>query len=1150
MIKKLNLLIAVLVFGFGLWFGASSVFGCGGCTYGDDVDCCWTHQRNGGCSWECSGQGGGSDRYEALGPMFKFVAYPTVESVTSWPVTSKVAAASWVEEAYSGRCAGALTQSNISLNMRALRHGSGNEESYSWAEIDPHFPSCNNNYASGQSLVRATVGREKKGKQPTWYAKTALVSLPANSPYRQFGIKILNGVDNLGNSITSNTNRPAYVEYYTWGNSRVCAWEKNGTPNNNLCFPGYPGIGSVIGVWDGTRDGWQRPRTYKINGFASWWPDVHRGSDGWDRECGFTQGSCPAGYVGIQAVNPTLFTECGLKPRLYTCKKIINNPAQLITMSSNWKPEAGSSFLTATGPWYQNNQRYKLIQQFDFTVDKSGYYYFVKCTNCSALMTVNGSLDGWNNRYYRAGQTYRGRFACWSGECDYGLGIGPKTSLADETGSNVSRSYFVPLIYKVSPLPTVDIKANGSDGPITIDYNATARLEWTSTNATSGCTASGGSWSGSKGTSGSFRTGNLTSSETYTLTCTGDSGTAVDAVTVNVRLPPPVANFTYAISPTNPLKVNFTDRSTGTITGRSWIFDVDRYNNECNVIPCLQTCFDTYKQSLDSCPTGWPGRFYCFVQVWTEYSNCMSNCHSAKAACYAAITSTQTNPTHTYPESGTYKVRLTVSNEDGSDQIEKNVVVIVPGTMELIKKEVYGATATCAQVKAGATPSPGTFKAKVDTTTHTINTPSTLIPDLTPANYTVTALNPTGDEGKYMDNSFIYCVDGSMSANPPNVAVTPGGTTTVYIGFVERSPVTGGIYEREDKGICSITGASLSSAPIQIACQGVAASTSPGQYQCVNTDGTIYFDPGSPVSIGYNPASIPEGYDWECFETGGLNPPNPVVVPSDGTEGIAPNAILTIIQDAWFQTQGGDIYAGDQIQSSIPATCIEEDNCFPILSLNSLDTANQPGSVSWGGEDNPQLADGTVSSANWQAQTGAYQGLRADYTFFRKHLGSQFEEEKMESGAYPGSGFWLTDPEKTGDPLTIGGDGWNIPNDHQVVIVHKGDIKIQTDINITGTTNASLLMIASGTITFTGQVTSAMGVYIADNIIVQDDGDTNQQFIGQGSFIGWESISLNRNLDFENNLQPGELFIYKPEFIYYLPDKVKRPLYDWHEVGY
>ena len=86
---------------------------------------------------------------------------------------------------------------------------------------------------------------------------------------------------------------------------------------------------------------------------------------------------------------------------------------------------------------------------------------------------------------------------------------------------------------------TADIKANGSDGPITIPYGTAADLTWTSTNSTS-CSATG-AWGGTKGTSGSESTGNLTNpppSYTYTITCVGDAESpASNSVTVNVSAP-------------------------------------------------------------------------------------------------------------------------------------------------------------------------------------------------------------------------------------------------------------------------------------------------------------------------------------------------------------------------------------------------------------------------------------------------------------------------------------------------------------------------------------------------------------------------------------------------------------------------------------
>ncbi|HEX7035203.1 MAG TPA: hypothetical protein VF210_05485 [Pseudomonadales bacterium] len=68
--------------------------------------------------------------------------------------------------------------------------------------------------------------------------------------------------------------------------------------------------------------------------------------------------------------------------------------------------------------------------------------------------------------------------------------------------------------------------------PEQIPVNGSSTLTWSSENATS-CTASG-DWSGARDTSGSFSTGPLTESATYTLSCSGPSGNALATVTVEV----------------------------------------------------------------------------------------------------------------------------------------------------------------------------------------------------------------------------------------------------------------------------------------------------------------------------------------------------------------------------------------------------------------------------------------------------------------------------------------------------------------------------------------------------------------------------------------------------------------------------------------
>lgn len=87
---------------------------------------------------------------------------------------------------------------------------------------------------------------------------------------------------------------------------------------------------------------------------------------------------------------------------------------------------------------------------------------------------------------------------------------------------------------------SVDIKANGSNGPITLNYQEYVNLSWTSQNAVS-CEASG-DWSGSKATSGSQTIQlNLVKTYNFNITCknAGQTQTATDSIQVIAKAKPP-----------------------------------------------------------------------------------------------------------------------------------------------------------------------------------------------------------------------------------------------------------------------------------------------------------------------------------------------------------------------------------------------------------------------------------------------------------------------------------------------------------------------------------------------------------------------------------------------------------------------------------
>ncbi len=80
--------------------------------------------------------------------------------------------------------------------------------------------------------------------------------------------------------------------------------------------------------------------------------------------------------------------------------------------------------------------------------------------------------------------------------------------------------------------PSVALTAD----PPVVNANDSAILTWSSSNATS-CTASG-AWGGSKPISGSETIGPLITTSTFTLSCTGDGGSASDSAVVTVMTGP------------------------------------------------------------------------------------------------------------------------------------------------------------------------------------------------------------------------------------------------------------------------------------------------------------------------------------------------------------------------------------------------------------------------------------------------------------------------------------------------------------------------------------------------------------------------------------------------------------------------------------
>jgi len=280
----------------------------------------------------------------------------------------------------------------------------------------------------------------------------------------------------------------------------------------------------------------------------------------------------------------------------------------------------------------------------------------------------------------------------------------------------------------------------------------------------------------------------------------------------------------------------------------------------------------------------------------------------------------------------------------------------------------------------------------------------------------------------------------------------------------------------------------------------------------------------------------------------------------------AVNFYLTTIppQDSWYQILGGMLYAGanaaEAVRSAIPpfATCTAP-GCISALSAR-----NTAGTVA---SDGPVMTAGGSINANsfiTQRTPAVYltdlpsTNFRHGYDYFY----SRFDLGSTPTDYYGNARTNATKPSSNGVFYTNGNTtidtAWNVASGESRVIFINGNLTVSQPITVQP--GGYLAFIVKQDITFSSSlgnavVTSATpvveGVYIADrNLIVASSGGTDLRFVGAGTFVGWNGVTLSRDLgNVTNRTKPSELFILRPDFIQAMPDEMKEPLSVWQEIN-
>jgi hypothetical protein len=278
-----------------------------------------------------------------------------------------------------------------------------------------------------------------------------------------------------------------------------------------------------------------------------------------------------------------------------------------------------------------------------------------------------------------------------------------------------------------------------------------------------------------------------------------------------------------------------------------------------------------------------------------------------------------------------------------------------------------------------------------------------------------------------------------------------------------------------------------------------------------------------------------------------------------------------LINDPWWQTYGGLVYGQDSIESPIPAS-LEISESLKYLIKKDKDETEDSAGVPITTDSQISVGDGDYSDRTGQPVVNTAQHnqvVRQDFDYFARFY--NLEDNVIEVDTVTDFDIlaqptvdevyiYNFDSDITVDLL----DTWSPGGQHIIFVT--GDIIFMDSAGLESLVLLSqgdfVAFIASGTITFDSSVgyddqntdpstasPNLAGFYVADYIVLDSDGGTEKKFIGEGSFIGWDGFSLNRDFGSSSNASyPTEVFIYRPDLILSTPDRILQPINVWQEV--
>ena len=245
------------------------------------------------------------------------------------------------------------------------------------------------------------------------------------------------------------------------------------------------------------------------------------------------------------------------------------------------------------------------------------------------------------------------------------------------------------------------------------------------------------------------------------------------------------------------------------------------------------------------------------------------------------------------------------------------------------------------------------------------------------------------------------------------------------------------------------------------------------------------------------------------------------------------------IYGGWWQVINGSAFGAAGVKSVIPGTMSVANRHLILTNASGTDgiAYYKSGTLNLG-----NYPGNTVSVAGYNANSG-YDGDPANYDYFKVKMAT-FDKtvwNGLGQPVYNGGANNYQIYTSTGD-VTI---NWSPAAGERVIYLINGNVIVSGNITVPTSSPTFLAVIANDTITFNTNVTRVDGWWVGNSLnfpcvdtspadAICDE--TDVQFVGQGSFIGYNSITLARDQNIINNSQPSQKFIYRPDLMVNAPE--------------